>query len=345
MKTYLTILLSCIFVALCVFACKRDDDGTAPSNVLTPAIPQGWPSPVYTGTITQPGFDLGRKLFYDPIMSRDNTISCSACHQQFAAFSHYGHPLSHGIDGLYGTRNAPGLFNLIWNPSFMWDGGINHLELQPLAPLASPVEMDQDLTELIAELSADATYRQMFNSAYGTEEVTSQRILQSLAQFMAMMVSSNSKYDQVMRGDAGVSFTASEQMGLELFRANCTTCHPEPLFTDFSYRNNGLPFDENLQDSGRYKITHDLNDVRKFKVPSLRNCFITGAYFHDGRAGDLFPVFDHYISGIEQSSTLDPVLQNGIPLTLNDKYALWAFLKTLTDNQYVNNPAYSFPGF
>lgn len=328
-----------------MLACKRHKGGPEPSTVMSPAVPQGWPSPVYTGTITQPGFTLGRKLFYDPILSRDNTISCSACHQQFAAFSNYGHPLSHGIDGLFGTRNAPGLFNLIWNTSFMWDGGVNNLEVQPLAPLANHVEMDQDLTELLTELSADPNYRSMFNSAYGTDEVTTQRILQSLAQFMAMMVSSNSKYDQVMRGDPGVTFTAGEQRGLELFRTNCSSCHPEPLFTDFSYRNNGLPFDATLQDSGRYSITHDLNDVRKFKVPSLRNCFITSNYFHDGRAGDLFNVFDHYIGGIEQSSTLDPLLQNGIPLTLNEKYDLWAFLKTLTDTPFVNNAAYAFPGF
>lgn len=301
-------------------------------------VPEGFPQPVYdfaNNTVTPEGFALGRRLFYDPILSQDNTISCGFCHQQTNAFANANHQFSHGINGQFGTRNAPTLFNLAWNNSFMWDGGINHIESQPLGPITNPVEMGETMSNVIAKLNASTTYRNDFKTAFGDDSITTQRVCRALAQFMGVMISADSKYDRYMKGTA--TFTAAEEHGLALFRSKCVSCHTEPLFTDRQYHNNGLPIDNTINDGGRIRITHDPADSLKFKTPSLRNVAVSGPYMHDGRFLTLAECLDHYSSGIFVSPTLDPQLTTGIPLTAQEKNDLIAFLATLTDMTFIQD--------
>ncbi|HEY9176510.1 MAG TPA: cytochrome c peroxidase [Flavipsychrobacter sp.] len=337
MKIYILI----VFLAVnTLIACKPDPSFNVQAveeENISFTVPEGWPAPVYNfenNTLTNAGFYLGRKLFYDPRLSRDNSTSCGSCHQAFAAFAHAEHDLSHGVDGLVGNRNSPPIFNMNWHTSFFWDGGVNHLESQPIAPIENPVEMDETLPNIIAKISADEKYRQMFKDAWGDETVNSQRIFRSIAQFMGAMVSANSKYDQYKRGSAVLS--QDEQNGLTVFNNSCATCHKPPLFTDFSYRNNGLK-PSTFNDSGRAHITRELQDMYKFKVPSLRNLKYTGPYMHDGRVKTLEQVLDHYATGIHQSATLDAQLQNGIQLTTRQRSDLLAFLNTLNDESFIRD--------
>jgi cytochrome c peroxidase len=301
--------------------------------------PKGWPEPYYKfekNKLTKAGFELGRKLFYDPRISRNNTVSCGSCHQPFAAFSHLDHAVSHGIENKMGMRNAPPLFNLIWQTSFMWDGGINHIEVQPLAPMTNPVEMDQSLDILILKLKADAQYKTLFKNAFRTEEINTQRIFKALAQFMGALISDNSKYDKYIRKEKGGEMTASELNGLAIFREKCASCHKEPLFSDFSYRNNGLEPKYKVNDSGRAHITRTAEDMYKFKVPSLRNLKYTAPYMHDGRFSELSQVIEHYTHTKYLSQTLD-IAVRGIYLTAKQKEDLLAFLNTLSDEDFVKN--------
>ncbi|UPT70502.1 MAG: hypothetical protein M0D53_15705 [Flavobacterium sp. JAD_PAG50586_2] len=171
---------------------------------------------------------MGRNLFYDPILSKDNSVSCESCHLQQTGFAHVDHSLSHGIEGKIGTRNSLALSNLAWNNDFMWDGGVNNLEMQPLNPITNPLEMGETLENVIAKLQASDKYKKLFAKAFGDEKVTSQRLLKALAQFTVMLSSTNSKYDKVMRNET--VFTQQEQKGYELFKTNCASCHKEPLF-------------------------------------------------------------------------------------------------------------------
>lgn len=311
----------------------------SPEEKIELVIPQGFPQPVYTfsgNPLTVDGFKLGRKLFHDPILSRDNSTSCESCHQQFAAFAHLDHPVSHGIDNQFGKRNAPSLFNMIWHTSFMWDGGINHIEVQPIAPITNPVEMDESLANVVSKLRNHPQYPTLFKKAFGTDSITSQLMLRAFAQFMGMMNSYNSKYDKYIRGDADL--TSQESSGLNIFRAKCESCHKEPLFSDFAFRNNGL--DDVFADSGRAHITNLPEDIGRFKVPSLRNVAVSRPYMHDGRFQTLSQCIDHYRFHVKSSSTLDPLLANGITLTENEKQDLLQFLNTLTDYEFINDPRF-----
>lgn len=311
-------------------------------------VPPGFPQPVYTfggNEVTPERFKLGRALFYETRLSRDNTISCGSCHQQFAAFAHFEHSVSHGIDGLTGTRNSPALFNIAWHPNFMWDGGINHIEVQPLAPITNPIEMDETMGGVISKLKADAVYKQMFNDAYGSELINSQLIFKALALFQSLMISSNSRFDKYMRNEPGGTMSNEELNGLNLVRQKCSPCHQEPLFTDYSFRNNGLPFDTVYNDVGRMKITLDPADSMKYKVPSLRNVGLSGSFMHDGRMNTLQEVLDHYDSGIVPSSTLDPMLSGGIPLTDQEKSDIIRFLQTLNDYEFISDERFADPNF
>lgn len=307
-------------------------------------VPAGWPQPVYDfhdNPVTAAGFALGRQLFYDPRLSRDGTIACASCHQQFAAFAHYDHPVSHGIRNQNGKRNAPGLFNLAWQPQLMWDGSAHHLELQPLGPIANPVEMDQSLPELLTKLRADAEYPVRFAAAFGTPDIDSQRLLRALAQFTGTLVSADSRYDRYRNGD-GDALSVTEQAGLASFRAHCASCHVEPLLSDFSYRGNGL--DAVSPDAGRAVVTGRDQDRGHFRVPSLRNLGLTPPYMHDGRFDTLEQVVEHYRHGIADSEALDPALRGGIAIDDGERDALLAFLRTLDDPALVRDPRYADPG-
>lgn len=337
-------LLFIIAVALLAGSCSVDPQikPELPAEGIKEIIPEGWPQPHYRFTdnvLSTEKFKLGRALFYETMLSADNTISCGSCHQQFAAFAHSAHQFSHGINGLVGTRNAPALQNLNWNPSFMHDGGVNHIEVFPPAPITNPVEMAETLPNLVLKISASAKYQDLFRKAYGDDTVTTQRMFRAIAQFMGTMYSYNSKYDQVKHGAA--NFTASEQNGYALFVQKCASCHQEPLFSDYKFRNNGLAVNPAIKDSGRAHITRDLADLYKFKTPSLRNIDLTGPYMHDGRFMTLNECLNHYTSGISSSPTLDPSLNGGISLNTQEKNDIIAFLKTLTDPQFLTDKRYS----
>lgn len=342
MSRLLFIFIGLILLSLA--ACRPDPDLDAkmgPSYEFI--VPTGWPAPHYNfeaNKLTKDGFELGRKIFYDPRLSRNSTVSCGSCHQQFAAFAQLDHPVSHGVDNALGTRNSPALFNINWHTSFFWDGGVNHIEVFPLNPIQNPVEMDETVQNITDKLSADAQYKTMFRLAFGSEEVTTQRIFKALAQFMGLMVSSNSKYDKWMRGEGGTVLSPAEMDGLKVFQNNCASCHKEPLFTDYSYRNNGLK-PSSLNDSGRMMITMDPGDMYRFKVPSLRNLRYSRPYMHDGRLETLEAVLNHYATGIEHTATLDPALQNGIPLTNKEQADLLQFLNTLNDEEFIKDTRFA----
>ena len=306
--------------------------------------PKGFPKPVYDvekNKITPAGFLLGRKLFSDPILSKDNTVSCATCHQSFAAFAHIDHQLSHGINGLIGKRNVPALQNLVWNNSFMWDGGVNHLDLQPVSPITNPLEMGETLANVLKKLQQNKDYVLMFKQAYHDTVITTDKFLKSISQFLALMISADSRYDRYTHGKDTLS--KSEKRGLKLFRANCATCHKEPLFTDNSYRNNGLVINSSLKDSGRLMITGIKSDYLKFKVPSLRNVEVTYPYMHDGRFFSLKQVLNHYTKTFANGEILDPILQKGVKLNEEEKTDIITFLKTLTDKTFLHDRRFDNP--
>jgi cytochrome c peroxidase len=326
-------------------ACNPDREVTP--EVDLPANPIDFPQPVYQylhNPVTKEGFELGRKLFYDPRLSRDGTISCGSCHKQFAAFADLEHPVSHGIDSKLGTRNAPALANLRWNPDFFWDGGVNHLELVPLAPITNPVEMGEELSHVIRKLNRDPKYVVAFKQVFHQDSINSQQLLRAMAQFMGELVSANSPYDQYKHGKTD-ALSADQKQGLLVFDAKCSTCHKPGLFTDHSFRNNGLDATFG-KDTGRNHITDSPADLGKFKVPSLRNVALTSPYMHDGRFWTLQQVLEHYNSGVKRSATLDPVLDGttpGIALSEREKAQLITFLDALTDRAFINNKRFSEP--
>jgi len=305
--------------------------------------PDYFPKPVYN--FEQPPLDsnkieLGRILFYDPILSKDNTISCASCHSPFNAFAHTDHDLSHGIFDSIGNRNAPALFNLAWQKTFMWDGAINHLDMQALAPISHPSEMSSNINEVIKKLNESKAYKELFLNAFQDSTISTSKILKALSQFQLTLVSSNTKYDKVKMGKE--TFTEQEKNGYQLYKNNCASCHSEPFFSNYNFENNGLPIDPTLNDMGRYVITENENDKRKFKVPSLRNLSFTYPYMHDGRFMTLQEVINHYTSGIEYSETLSLQFNKSIELSSNEKVDLISFLLTLNDKDFVFNKKHQF---
>lgn len=311
--------------AIFIFACSKSEMISAFIGFQQPST---FPAPVYNlanNPLTENGFKLGRKLFYESRLSRNNTISCGFCHLQTSAFTHHGHDVSHGIDDRLGSRNSPPIMNLAWNTTFMWDGGVFDMDLQPIAPITNFVEMDETMENVLNKLRNAAPYPAMFKKAFGSEEITTAHMMKALSQFMVMLVSDQSKYDSVTRKQ-GVSFTADEQKGYEIYQQKCSSCHKEPLFTDHSFRNNGISVGPN-NDEGRYAITLNPDDKYKFKVPSLRNLAYTAPYMHDGRFYTLQAVLNHYTSEVQNSATLDPLLKDGIALTTDEQQKLLAFFE------------------
>ena len=348
MKKAIAIVVLCVLLATMLVDGEKMDI-TPPGFRPTPIafkVPAGWPQPVYdfgSNPLTKEGFELGRKLFYDGRLSKDGNFACASCHQQFAAFATYDHNFSHGFDNTLTDRNAPGLFNLAWQKEFMHDGGINHLDLQPLAPMTAKNEMGETLQAILDKLKADKDYRKMFKAAFGDEQINTQRLTRAISQFVVMLVSADSRYDKMKKGK--VQFNLPESLGYEIFKQKCTGCHPEPLFTDLSYRNVGLPQDETIQDLGRMKITGDRGDSLKFKVPSLRNVALTFPYEHDGRFQSVIQVMEHYRSGVVGSTQTDPLVRKKLPISNFEIGQLIAFLNTLTDYAFVTDPRFADPGF
>lgn len=339
--------LLCSFLPLWA-ACQKDTPG--PNTEIVFSKPANFPAPAYDfskNPLTQEGFELGRRLFYDPILSRDSTISCADCHISFSAFSHPDHPTSHGINGLFGKRNALPVQNMAWRSSFFWDGGVPNLDLVPLNAIQSPVEMDEKPSNVIRKLNRNSTYPNLFKKAFPTEDtISSITMLKALSQFMVMMVSANSKYDKYVRKETGGNLSADELAGLGLFQQKCASCHSTELFSDQSFRNNGL-LDDFKNDHGRAEVSTFQEDIGKFAVPSLRNVEKTAPYMHNGKLNTLEAVLAHYNNGVKDSPTLDPLLkqngQQGIPLSTEEQRQIIAFLKTLTDDSFLRDTRFQAP--
>ncbi|GAA5221115.1 cytochrome c peroxidase [Membranihabitans marinus] len=305
--------------------------------------------------LTVDGIALGRKLFYDPIISRDSTISCASCHNQDLSFKD-GKPLAIGIDGQIGRRSSMSLLNIGYNsfPLF-WDGRVSTLEEQVDHPINDPLELDHDWGTLKEKLKNHNQYPRLFRAAFGietVEDIDEDLISKAIAQFERTLISSGqSKYDKVLRGEA--TFTDDELQGYLMFfdvvpdlpDAECGHCHAEPFFTTFEFKNNGIENVTDLNqfvDKGRFEVTMNELDIGKFKTPSLINAMINPPYMHDGRFQTMEEVLDHYNSGGHRQINTDPLIQ---PLGLSEKqkFQVIEFIKTLTDSNFLENPSYSAP--
>jgi cytochrome c peroxidase len=299
---------------------------------------------------TKEGIALGRRLFYDPILSSTNTQSCGSCHHQKNGFVDPNKQFSIGVDGSIGKRNSMPIVNLGFQSSFFWDGRAKTLEEQALVPIEDPTEMKSSVPQAIAKLQAHPEYPALFNKAFGSSVITPSNLGKAIAQFERTIISGDSKYDKVKKGLA--TFTEQEQEGFTIFSdgneitgGDCLHCHViGSTFSDFDFRNNGL--DEVLTDLGKYNVTKVEDDKGKFKTPSLRNIALTGPYMHDGRFKTLDEVMQHYNLHFSLNSpNLDPVMSIQIQGRLNKEKrdAVIAFMRTLTDSSLITNPAFSNP--
>jgi cytochrome c peroxidase len=334
MNNYFSKILFMLFFCAIIFIVQSSF--TTNKNEIKFVQPKGFPKPFYDfskNKITEAGFKLGRKLFYDPILSKDSSTSCNSCHLQFTGFTHVDHAFSHGIGGQTGNRNSPTLQNLAWQKFFMWDGGVTNLEMQPINPIENPIEMGSKMKIVVEKLNHSHYYKTKFYQAFGDSTITGQRLLKALSQFLVMLESINSKYDKVKHGEE--KFTANEENGFKIFKKNCAACHTENLFTDGTFHNTGLNYDAELKDIGRMKITHDKNDSLKFKTPTLRNIAVSYPYMHDGRFKKLEQVIDFYTEDKSTNNLVDKILKRRIILSAQEKKDVLAFLQTLTDKEFL----------
>ncbi len=345
-KSLLTIfsLLSIVILSSYLLGACKKDQNTDNLHLLQQEIPNGFPQPAYTfqdNPLSEEGFELGRKLFYDGRLSIDNLHPCSSCHQQIAGFGTFEHDRSHGVFNSHTLRNAPVLFNLAWNTNFHWDGEFTSLKDAIAQPINGHIEMGESFEGVINKIKDDKDYQERFKKVFRYPFIKPEYILKALAQFTGYMVSANSKYDRFKKGTD--VFTAQEDRGYQLFKAKCATCHPEPMFTDYSIRNIGLPIDNFLNDYGRIGVTGKQEDSLKFKVPTLRNTYISSNYMHDGRFNTLLQCINHYRTGAQQSASLDPLLRNGITLTNTEANDITVFLRTLTDSVFLKDSRFQQP--
>lgn len=329
-------------------ACHKTEDPVPTIGTpLTLTIPQGLPDMRIPADnpLTEEGVALGRRLFYEPLLSGDNSISCATCHQQASGFSDFRR-FSRGIFGEFGNRNAPALINLGWQRKFFWDGRAVSLEDQALQPIQNPIEMHETLENAVAELNGHPEYPGMFKNAFGTGIVEAPLIAKALAQFERTMISANAKFDRWKRKE--VSLSDAEQRGADLYnnpaKGDCAHCHAfGSTFSDFEFRNTGL--DSIPVDKGLSAVTKLSTDDGKFKTPTLRNIEYTAPYMHDGRFSTLEECIEHYNTGFKKTSNLDPNMEHAPKGRLNAQEVadLVAFLKTLSDPEFLKNPAFQKP--
>ncbi len=351
------------FAAACFFtACDTKEPVEAPAtydptpyelkigDFPTPDLPSD-------NKLTIAGVQLGRMLFYEKMLSKDGSQACADCHKQEDAFSDIRR-FSIGVEGLPGKRQAMSVMNLAWHQNgLFWDGRAPKVRDQALKPIQDPLEMNETLPNVVAKLAADKKYTDQFIRTFGDANVTSERMSLAMEQFMLTMISNNARYDQYLRGAA--TLTDAEERGRKLFfqefdpfgnkkGAECFHCHAGHNFSNDEFMNNGLDTDASVSDEGRKKVTNNAADRAKFKVPSLRNIALSAPYMHDGRFATLEEVIDHYDHGVQQSTTVEFLMQynlqpGGLQLTAQDKSDLIAFLKTLTDTTFLTNEAYAKP--
>ena len=333
----MTLLRGLLIVLLVCVGC----DTSAPVSEPTPYtlnIPQTFPDMIIPpdNPLTEEGIELGKKLFFDPILSVDSTISCASCHPPANAFSD---PLafSKGVAGETGRNSMP-IINIGWMETLFWDGRAISIEDQALQPIQDEIEMGETLEHVVIKLKRHPEYPSLFDAAFQTTSISPELIAKAIAQYERTLISANSKYDQFRAGMA--TLTPEEELGMNLFfteRGDCFHCHGPRLFTDNRYHNNGL--DEFPEDLGLAAITGRPFDAGKFKTPTLRNVEYTAPYMHDGRFQTLEEVIDFYDSGTQPSETIDPLIgrRRQINLTPEEKTALVAFLKTLSEPGFLNN--------
>ena len=351
MKTNYGVILG---ILLCFSCAKENEQNTYIPTPIALEVPvlfeQLIVAPIlpFDNPQTVEGIALGKKLFFETLLSGDNTQSCASCHMPEKAFSDIT-AFSEGITGNLGNRNTMPLFNLAWNydEKFFWDGRSFSLEHQAVQPVINPVEMNASWENVIVALQAHAEYPNLFKQAFGTTVIDSVLVTKALAQFERTLISGNAKFDQYLRGET--TLTAQETEGFNVFmdetKGDCFHCHGSnnnPLWTDNIFHNNGL--DAILTDIGLGEVTGDPADNGKFKTPSLRNLAFTAPYMHDGRFLTIDEVINHYSEGLQNSPTIDPLMkkvaQGGVQLPPEEKAALKAFLLTLSDTAFINNPAF-----
>ena len=351
MKKYVLLLL--FTIPLVVVSCRKDDEEEETPYQTTPyelVKPAGFPAMNIPSDnpLTVEGVALGRMLFYDNILSGNNTQSCASCHNQALSFTDNGKRYSTGITGAIGNRNAQPLINMGYNLHYFWDGRSTTLEEQALGPVKNPIEMHLAWTEAAAKLNASPTYKAEFKKAFNIDNIDSSYVVKALAQFMRTMISYNSRLDKRLRNEA--TLTPSELNGYVIYnteKGDCFHCHSIDagrLLTDNQFHNNGL--DSIFTDLGRGAITGNPNDNGKFLTPTLRNIALTAPYMHDGRFETLEEVVEHYNSGGKASLTVDPLMKHvgtGLNLTTQEKADLVAFLRSMTDSTFINDTRFTKP--
>jgi len=321
-----------------------------PQLMFFPKMPVASNNPV-----TVEGVNLGRHLFYDPILSSDSTMSCASCHKQQAAFSDSPVQFSAGRYGTTMKRNTMPLFNLAWYPAFFWDGRASGLEEQVFHPVRTSNEMNLQWTIATERLQQNKFYKPLFSKAFGTQKIDSVQIAYAIAQFLRTLISYQSKFDQVVSGKRYL--TKDEFDGFVLAndqtKADCIHCHMtdgDLLGTNLVFSNNGLdsiydPLD--YKDKGRGAVTGRTADNGKFIIPSLRNLAFTAPYMHDGRFQTLEEVLDFYTTNVKLSANIDSKMeyahQGGTKLTADEKKKVIAFLRSLSDSSFISNPEFSNP--
>ncbi|WP_437725809.1 cytochrome-c peroxidase [Sorangium sp. So ce861] len=318
--------------------------GSGPSPPLvTDAIPAGFPARAAAASapaenaLTEARAQLGKRLFFDERLSRTGEVACASCHRQERAFAD-ADPVSRGVEGRVGQRNAAALVNLAWSESFLWDGRAATLEEQAGMPIEHPDEMGLPLAEAVARVAGDDAYVEAFADAYGGPP-GEEPLRQAIASFVRSIVSADSPYDRHLRGD-DASFGDAERRGEALFlseRAGCFHCHPAGRLTNEGFFNNGTYLDGG--DIGRQRLTGRTGDLGKFKVPGLRNIAVSAPYMHDGSLATLEEVIDHYDRGGLGHVSTDPQIEE-LGLSPDEKADLAAFLRSLTDPAFLDDPRY-----
>jgi cytochrome c peroxidase len=340
---------------LFLYSCKQVDQEPTPAGA-TP-YPLGLPSffslPIIPtdNPMTVEGVALGKRLFYDDVLSGNNTQNCGSCHNPTFAFTDNGLQFSTGIDKKLGDRNSMPLINLAWEKDFFWDGRAKTLEEQALGPVENPIEMHEQWPNAVSELMANSEYPALFEKAFGTRVITKELVAKAIAQFERTMISSNSTFDiDYLIPSRTLDVIKNPQnaieRGMKIFyeHGDCWHCHGtvgDYLFTDRDFHNNGL--DSIIIDKGLENVTKNPMDRGKFKTPTLRNVEFSAPYMHDGRFKTLEEVIEHYNSGVKKSPTIDPnmkELAKGLNLSAGDKQDLLQFLVSLSDKTFINNPKF-----
>lgn len=317
---------------------KENDPVCPPEKIIE--IPVGFPPVEFPkdNSFSEHRWQLGKKLFFDPMLSRDNSISCASCHLPEKGFSDTL-ATSKGVGGIDGTRNSPTLANVAYHPYFTREGGVATLEMQVLVPIQEHNEFDFNILLIVERMKKSAEYTALSQKAYNRQP-DAFVLTRAIATYERALLSGNSRYDQFVQGRITQPYTDSERKGKDLFfsdQTQCSKCHGGFNFTNYAFENNGLY--QHYNDPGRYRLTKDKNDSARFKVPTLRNIAVTAPYMHDGSLKTLESVVEHYNSGgkshVQKSTLIQP-----LGLTPGEKANLVAFLKTLTDESFLNNPKF-----